>query len=110
MEELQMRRTMAITHAKTEGKSCFAVRLQMGGFCREKLQLACCDPLSLKEEEEEDPALKSPQNGSSNNNHAASEAAANGHAPTTVSNGTSMSGPLNGDNDGASSSDGEDVC
>ncbi|KAL3913451.1 MAG: hypothetical protein SGILL_006486 [Bacillariaceae sp.] len=105
-EELQMRRTMAVAHAKTEGKGCYALQLQMGGFCREKCQLACCDPLSLKNDDENIAAEKAPQNGASNDNTAS---AANGHAPTTVSNGTTMSGPLDGDNDGGSSSDGDEV-
>jgi hypothetical protein len=99
-EEIQLRRTMATAHAKTEGKYCYVLQLQMGGYCREKCQLARCDPLSL--EDEENAAEKAPQNGTGNN----AATTGNGQAPTTASNGTTMSGQLDGGNDQDSSSDG----
>lgn len=96
-DELKLRRSMAIAHAKTEGKCCQVFHLQMGGFCREKCQLACCDPLSL--EDEENAAEKAPQNGTSGGAAASTGLAnGNGHAQT-VSNGTAMSGHLEDDND-----------
>lgn len=53
LNELKVRRKTEIAKAKEEGKGFRVMRLQNGEFYRDKLGLACCDPLSLEDDDEE---------------------------------------------------------
>ena len=61
--DLQHRRTLAISKATEDGNGYLVFRLRSGRFLRQSCGLACCDPLQLVEKREHEVATTAIQNG-----------------------------------------------